>query len=112
VVSDVGAAVMGAMGVAARPLGMAASWNKIEHRLFSSITQNWRGKPLISYLVIVQLIASTTTNSGLTVACHLDENDYAKGTKVTDAEMAALNIQPAVFHGEWNYTIAPRRPDG
>ena len=89
-----------------------SKWNKIEHRLFSFITQNWRGKPLISYLVIVQLIASTTTDSGLTVACQLDENDYAKGTKVTDAEMAALNIQPAVFHGEWNYTIAPRRPDG
>ena len=78
-----------------------SKWNKIEHRLFSFITQNWRGKPLISYLVIVQLIASTTTDSGLTVACQLDENDYAKGTKVTDAEMAALNIQPAVFHGEW-----------
>ena len=89
-----------------------SKWNKIEHRLFSFITQNWRGKPLISYLVIVQLIASTTTDSGLTVACQLDENDCAKGTKVTDAEMAALNIQPAVFHGEWNYTIAPRRPDG
>ena len=89
-----------------------SKWNKIEHRLFSFITQNWRGKPLISYLVIVQLIASTTTDSELTVACQLDENDYAKGTKVTDAEMAALNIQPAVFHGEWNYIIAPRRPDG
>ena len=87
-------------------------WNKIEHRLFSFITQNWRGKPLVSYLVIVQLIASTTTNTGLTVACRLDESDYAKGIKVTDAEMAALNIQPAAFHGEWNYTIAPRRPDG
>jgi hypothetical protein len=60
----------------------------------------------------VQLIASTTTESGLTVACHLDGNDYAKGIKVTDAEMSALNIQPAAFHGEWNYTIAPRRPDG
>src|SRR5271167_965739 len=87
-------------------------WNKIEHRLFSFITQNWRGKPLISYLVIVQLIASTTTDTGLTVACRLDETDYAKGIKVTNAEMAALNIQPAEFHGEWNYTIAPRRPDG
>ena len=87
-------------------------WNKIEHRLFSFITQNWRGKPLVSYLVIVQLIASTTTDTGLTVACRLDENDYEKGIKVTDAEMAALNIQPAAFHGEWNYTIAPRRPDG
>ena len=59
-----------------------SKWNKIEHRLFSFITQNWRGKPLISYLVIVQLIASTTTDSGLTVACQLDDNDYAKGTKV------------------------------
>jgi hypothetical protein len=87
-------------------------WNKIEHRLFSFITQNWRGKPLISYLVIVQLIASTTTDAGLTVACRLDESNYAKGIKVTDAEMAALNIQPADFHGEWNYTIAPRPPDG
>jgi len=87
-------------------------WNKIEHRLFSFITQNWRGKPLVSYLVIVQLIASTTTDAGLTVACRLDESDYAKGIKVTDAEMAALNIQPADFHGEWNYTIAPRQPDG
>ena len=87
-------------------------WNKIEHRLFCFITQNWRGKPLISYLVIVQLIASTTTDTGLTVACRLDDSDYAKGIKVTDAEMAALNIQPADFHGEWNYTIAPRWPDG
>src|SRR5271166_2000904 len=89
-----------------------SKWNKIEHRLFSFITQNWRGKPLISYLVIVQLIASTTTDSGLTVACRLDGNDYAKGIKVTDAEMAALNIQPADFYGEWNYIIAPRRPYG
>jgi hypothetical protein len=87
-------------------------WNKIEHRLFSFITQNWRGKPLISYLVIVQLIASTTTDTALTVACRLDESDYAKGIKITDAEIAALNIQPADFHAEWNYTIAPRRPDG
>ena len=89
-----------------------SKWNKVEHRLFSFITQNWRGKPLVSYLVIVQLIASTTTDTGLTVACRLDESDYAKGIKVTDAEMAALNIQLADFHGEWNYTIAPRRPDG
>ena len=80
-----------------------SKWNKVEHRLFSFITQNWRGKPLVSYLVIVQLIASTTTGTGLTVACRLDENDYEKGIKVTDAEMAALNIQPAAFHGEWNY---------
>jgi hypothetical protein len=89
-----------------------SKWNKIEHRLFSFISQNWRGKPLVSYLVIVQLIASTTTKTGLTIACRLDESDYAKGIKVTDAEMDALNIQPAAFHGEWNYTIAPRTPDG
>jgi hypothetical protein len=75
-----------------------------QHRLFSFITQNWRGKPLVSYLVIVQLIASTTTDTGLTVACHLDENTYDKCIKVTDAEMAALNIQPNAFRGEWNYT--------
>ena len=89
-----------------------SKWNKIEHRLFSFITQNWRGKPLVSYLVIIQLIASTTTDTGLTVACRLDANDYVKGIKVSDAEMAALNIRQAAFHGEWNYTIVPRRPDG
>jgi hypothetical protein len=87
-------------------------WATRQHRLFSFITQNWRGKPLISYLVIVQLIANTTTDTGLTVACRLDESDYAKGIKVSDAEMAALNIKPDDFHGEWNYTIASRRPDG
>ncbi len=85
-----------------------SKWNKVEHRLFSFITQNWRGKPLVSYLVIVQLIASTTTIPGLP----LPVAEYEKGIKVTDAEMAALNIQPADFHGEWNYTLAPRRPDG
>jgi hypothetical protein len=84
----------------------------IEHRLFAFITQNWRGKPLVSYQVIVQLIANTTTSTGLTVACRLDANAYEKGSKVSDADMATLNIQPAKFHGEWNYTIAPRRPDG
>ena len=84
----------------------------IEHRLFAFITQNWRGKPLVSYQVIVQLIANTTTSTGLTVACRLDANAYEKGSKVSDADMATLNIQPANFHGEWNYTIAPRRPDG
>ena len=89
-----------------------SKWNKVEHRLFAFITQNWRGKPLVSYQVIVQLIANTTTNTGLTVACRLDANAYEKGIKVSDAEMATLNIQPANFHGEWNYTITPRRPDG
>jgi hypothetical protein len=89
-----------------------SKWNRIEHRLFAFITQNWRGKPLVSHAVIVQLIANTTTDTGLTVACRLDDNTYVKGLKVSDAEMATLNIQPANFHGEWNYTFAPRRPDG
>jgi hypothetical protein len=88
-----------------------SKWNKIEHRLFAFITQNWRGKPLVSHQVIIQLIANTTTDTGLTVACRLDDTTYEKGIKVSDAEMAALNIQPADFHGEWNYTFAPRRPD-
>jgi hypothetical protein len=87
-------------------------WNCIEHRLFAFITQNWRGKPLVSHQVIVQLIANTRTNTGLTVACQIDANAYDKGIKVSDAEMAALNIQTDDFHGEWNYTFAPRRPDG
>ena len=90
---------------------MRFPWATRQHRLFSFITQNWRGKPLVSYLVVVQLIASTTTMAGLTVACRLDESAYAKGIKITDAEMATLNIKPAAFHGEWNYTIAPRRPE-
>ena len=73
---------------------------------------NWRAKPLVTYLVIVQLIAATTNDTGLTVACRLDANAYEKGIKVADTEMATLNIRPETFHGEWNYTIAPRRPDG
>jgi len=89
-----------------------SKWNRIEHRLFAFITMNWRGKPLVSYQVIVQLIANTTTDTGLTVACRLDANAYEKGIQVSKAEMAALNIQPASFHGEWNYTISPRSPDG
>lgn len=89
-----------------------SKWNRIEHRLFAFITQNWRGKPLVSHQVIIQLIANTTTDTGLTVACRLDNTTYEKGIKVSDAEMAALNIQPANFHGEWNYTFAPRQPDG
>ena len=88
-----------------------SKWNRIEHRLFAFITQNWRGKPLLTHQVIVQLIASTTTQTGLTVQCRLDQNAYDKGIKISDAEMASLNITPANFHGEWNYTIAPRKPD-
>ncbi len=88
-----------------------SKWNRIEHRLFAFITQNWRGKPLLTHQVIVQLIANTTTEKGLTVQCRLDENSYDKGIKVSDAEMAKLNIKTADFHGEWNYTICPRKPD-
>jgi hypothetical protein len=87
-----------------------SKWNKIEHRLFCHITQNWRGRPLTSRVAVVELIAATTTKNGLTVSCELDENSYAKGIKVSDAEMAALNIKGDPFHPEWNYTIAPRLP--
>jgi hypothetical protein len=89
-----------------------SKWNKIEHRLFSFISQNWRAKPLVSYRVIVDLIAATTTETGLKVHCELDTNSYPKGIVVSDAEMAAINIQRDDFHGEWNYTILPtNRPN-
>jgi hypothetical protein len=84
-----------------------SKWNKIEHRLFSFISQNWRARPLVSYRVIVDLISATTTKAGLTVLCEIDQNLYPKGIAVSDAEMAALNITHHEFHGEWNYTIAP-----
>lgn len=84
-----------------------SKWNKIEHRLFSFIAMNWRGKPLVDYQTIVQLIAATTTEKGLQVRCALDENEYLKGRKVSDAEMAALNLQRHEFHGDWNYTLKP-----
>ena len=85
-----------------------SKWNRIEHRLFAFISQNGRGKPLLTHQVIIQLIASTTTQTGLTVQCRLDQNTYEKGTTVSDAEIANLNITPAEFHGEWSYTIAPQ----
>jgi len=84
-----------------------SKWNKIEHRLFSFITQNWRGQPLVSYAVILSLIAATTTAAGLTVASYLDTTTYPAGIKVTDAEMDTLRIERDTFHGEWNYTILP-----
>jgi hypothetical protein len=86
-----------------------SKWNKIEHRLFSFITQNWRGKPLVSHQAIVNLIASTTTKAGLTVRAVLDTTVYETGKKVSDRQMAELDIRPEKFHGEWNYTIAPRQ---
>jgi len=82
-----------------------SKWNKIEHRLFSYISQNWRGKPLVSHEVIVNLIASTTTRKGLAVQCILDTNKYPKGIKVTDEELRQVNIIRDEFHGEWNYAI-------
>jgi len=84
-----------------------SKWNKIEHRLFSFISQNWRAKPLVSYRVIVDLIAATTTKTGLTVRCQIDDNLYPKGITVSDAEMATINLARHDFHGDWNYTIAP-----
>lgn len=98
-----------AITVAHHPPG-TSKWNRIEHRLFAFITQNWRGKPLISHQVIIQLIGSTTTTTGLDVQCRLDENEYPKAIKVSDAEMAALNLERDAFHGEWNYTISPIAP--
>lgn len=92
-----------------------SKWNKIEHRLFSFITINWRGKPLRSYRTIVQLIAATTTDAGLKIRAELDQNKYPKGVKISDAQLAAVRISPHEFHGDWNYTISPnsnasRRP--
>lgn len=86
-----------------------SKWNKIEHRLFSFITQNWRGKPLVSRQAIVELIASTTTRTGLVVRADLDTTPYETGIKVSDEEMSKLRLTPCSFHGEWNYSIPPRR---
>lgn len=95
-----------ALSVCHLPPG-TSKWNKIEHRLFSSISQNWRGKPLVSHEVIVNLIASTTTRTGLTVRCELDTNRYPQGIKITDEALHQVNITSDQFHGEWNYTIKP-----
>ena len=84
-----------------------SKWNKIEHRLFCHITQNWRGKPLRSRAVVVNLIGGTTTRTGLQVRAELDTNAYPTGTDVSDEELAAVNLKRAKFHGDWNYTIAP-----
>jgi hypothetical protein len=89
-----------------------SKWNRIEHRLFSHITMNWRGKPLISHEVIVNLITATTTRSGLTVQAALDTDPYPKGIKITDKQMETLAITPHDFHGDWNYTINPRPQPG
>jgi len=85
-----------------------SKWNKIEHRLFSFISHNWRGKPLVSHQVIVNLIAATTTKTGLRVRAELDPSKYPKGVKVSNKEVAAIRLERDEFHGEWNYTILPR----
>lgn len=85
-----------------------SKWNKIEHRLFSFISQNWRGKPLVSHEVIVNLIAATTTAMGLKVRAELDRAKYPAGKTVSKKEVAEVNLRRDSFHGEWNYTIFPR----
>jgi transposase len=86
-----------------------SKWNKVEHRLFSFISSNWRGEPLRDYQTIVQLIAATTTAKGLSVVCRLDRRKYPVGRKVSDVDMAKINLLPNKFHGEWNYKIRPRK---
>ncbi len=84
-----------------------SKWNKIEHRLFCHVTQNWRAEPLTSRMTVIDLISKTTTETGLTVSCELDTRLYQKGIKVTDAEMGRLNIGGDPFHPEWNYILTP-----
>jgi hypothetical protein len=85
-----------------------SKWNKIEHRLFSQITQNWRGRPLTSLQVVINLIRNTTTSQGLEVEARLDSNLYKTGIKVTDTELDTIAIERNSFHGEWNYIIQPK----
>lgn len=85
-----------------------SKWNKVEHRLFSFISSNWRGEPLLDYETVVRLIAGTTTTKGLKVRCRLDRRKYPIGCKVSDEDIASIHMKPAKFHGEWNYVIQPR----
>jgi hypothetical protein len=87
-----------------------SKWNKVEHRLFSFISSNWRGEPLRDYETVVQLIARTTTAAGLKVTCRLDRRKYATGRRVTKVQMQQVNLHPQPFHGEWNYVIRPHQP--
>lgn len=92
------------------PPGTLPRGTTLSHRLFSFISQNWRSKPRLRYEVIIKLIAATTTKQGLTVQCHLDTDTYPSGLNISDEDMAVISIQRNDFHGEWNYTILPRRP--
>jgi hypothetical protein len=89
-----------------------SKWNKIEHRLFSYIAMNWRGRPLVSLAAIVSLIGSTRTTTGLRVRSEVDRSAYPKGVTITDAQLATLLLRPHPFHGDWNYTLHPRRARG
>ena len=82
-----------------------SKWNRIEHRMFSFITMNWRGRPLTSVRTIIELISATATKTGLTIQAAYDPDGYPKGVKITDTELAAVPLAPHHFHGEWNYTI-------
>ena len=86
-----------------------SKWNKIEHRMFCHITQNWRGRPLVSHEVIVNLIAAVTTRTGLKIRAELDRGIYPSGIKVTEAEFQTLHLKPQAFHGDWNYALLPKR---
>ena len=85
-----------------------SKWNKIEHRLFSCISKNWRGRPLTTIEVVIELISATTTSAGLREKCGLDSNEYATGLKITEEELSNINIHRNSFHGEWNYIISPQ----
>ena len=85
-----------------------SKWNKIEHRMFSFITQNWRGRPLVSYQTIVDLIANTKTTTGLKIKARLTRRRYPTGVEIPASEMATLNLKPAAFHGDWNYSLLPK----
>ncbi len=86
-----------------------SKWNKIEHRMFCHITENWRGHPLVSRAVVVNLIGSTKTRAGLRVEAELDSNTYEKGIKITDEQMDAVRLKKDRFHGDWNYRIEPHQ---
>ncbi len=91
------------------PAPGTSKWNKVEHRLFSFISSNWRGEPLRDYETVVELIASTTTAKGLTVTCRLDRRQYPVGRKVSDEQLVQVHLKPDKFHSGWNYTIIPAR---
>ena len=92
------------------PPGMS-KWNKIEHRMFSFISMNWRGRPLINVETVVNLIANTTTETGLRIQAELDQGTYRKGIKVSDKEFKTVNLKEANFHGKWNYSILSRKEE-